>query len=63
MRVFAWTRERERAWKMGSYCFVASLVTAPVRRISARRLFPDAAANPGAVYNDDPQVKTILDIC
>ena len=30
MRVFARTREREKAWKLGAYCFIGSMVAAPV---------------------------------
>lgn len=30
MRVYARTREREKAWKMGAYCSVGSLIAAPI---------------------------------
>jgi ER lumen protein retaining receptor len=35
-RVFARTRERERAWRLGGYCFGASLVAAPLVTILFR---------------------------
>lgn len=30
MRIYARTREREKAWKMGAYCSVGSLIAAPI---------------------------------
>ncbi len=30
MRVYARTREREKAWKLGAYCFVGSVILAPI---------------------------------
>ena len=37
MRVYARTRERERAWKMGAYCSIGSLIAAPIIALIFRK--------------------------
>lgn len=39
LRVYARTREREKAWKLGGLCFVGSAVLAPVLMMIFERKF------------------------